>query len=666
MPRDQGVNEGLAQEFHGHGEASFLRLLEEALGRKRLGSWGLGLLVLLLTVAGLPWLGEDLDRAALDMTVRAAAAWRTPHPDLVIVGIDTETLATVPERWPWPRDRYARLLEAVASTGPRLIIFDLLLQQLETRDAGVGDRALAATLQRLGNVHLISLIEQKLTDADVQKRHFRSASLFREAAAGEGFVWSWVDGDGLVRSFVLRDALLERSSCVLQVARLLRPDLPDPPAADEEGLSRSLVAFARRGGETPFWSALDFLEGRVPTGTLAGRVVVLGATAPILHDFHRTALGLITGPRLLAAMLDTLLQNRVAIRPVGRAWRLFLVIFGVLAGGWATRRGGRRPWVGLVGGILATLVLWAAICLGGGLALPFFPLWAGCVLAGLTVIALTRLLELLSWQALQAEAAAAGLVQRQLFPPATWNGQEFVSFGSCQPCSAAGGDYFDTVKLGDQDNLFLVCDVAGHGIGAAMVASMLKSAVASFEDQEGFSLETAINRLNGLLFRLFRQRKMVTGVFCRLEEKTRRVTLVSAGHVTSLIVRADGRVEEVGAPSFPLGMRAVTRLKMVPISLEPGDTLVLYSDGLIETVDWQNKMLGYPGFKTMLARRAPLVPGAGVVDQILEEIRRFAKGRPAADDMTILLLHRRQGPFSSVAPPDSPGVEIVLPSGSES
>lgn len=645
---------------------SFLKQLEERLGRKRLGWWGLSLAGLLLVVVGLPWLGEDIDRVAIDTAVRMAAAGRAPHPDLVIVGIDTETLAAVPERWPWPRQRYARLLEAIGAAGPRLIVFDVLLQQLETADGGAGDQELAATLRRLGNVHLISLIERRSTELELQKRHYRSAPLFREAAAGEGFVWAWVDGDGMVRSFVVRDEHLGRASCVLNVAQRLRADLPSPPPADAEGLSHSLIAFARRGGETPTWSALDFLEGRVPAGALAGRVVLVGATAPILHDFHRTAIGLIAGPRLLAATLDTLLQDRVATRPSGRGWRLLLVVLGCLGGGWLTRRGSRRPWVALGLGLAIALAGWAALFLGAGLCLSVFPLLIGWLVAGLAVIALTRLLELLAWQTLQAEASAAGLVQRQLFPPPAWDGQEFMSYGRCVPCSAAGGDYFDVVKLGEQDTLFLVCDVAGHGIGAAMVASMLKSALASLEDQAGFSLESAVTRLNGLLFRLFHGKKMVTGVFCRLEEATRRMTLLSAGHVKSLLVKADGQVEEIGAPAYPLGVRPVARLKMVPLALEPGDTLAMYTDGLVETVDWYNEVLGYSRFKAMLARRAPLVPGPDVVDQILDEVRQFAKGRPAADDMTILLVHRRQAGRPVVLQDGSPPVEIVRNSRLES
>jgi serine phosphatase RsbU (regulator of sigma subunit) len=560
----------------------------------------------------------------------------------VIVGIDTETLAAVPDRWPWPRSRYSRLLSAIASAGPRLIVFDFLLQQPESSDGGAGDRELAATLGRLGNVHLISLIEQKATTVDLQKRHYRSDPAFRQAAAGEGFVWTWVDTDGLVRSFVLHDALMNKDSCVLGLARLLHPDPVRVPAPDGEGISRSLIAFAGGGGETPTLSALDFLEGRIPPGSLAGRVVFLGGTAPILHDYHRTCRGLLAGTRLLTATLDTLLQDRVTTLHHGRFWRLLMVGLGFLLGGGVTLRGMTRPWLALSVGLCLAALGWGILLVPGKTCLPLFPLLAGFLMAGVGMIALTRLMELLSWQALQAEAAAAGLVQRQLFPAPGWKSGEFVSFGCCQPCTSAGGDYFDVVQLGEQDTLFLVSDVAGHGIGAAMVAAMLKSAIASLQNREGFTLETAVTQLNDLLFRLFHGRKMVTGVFCRLEAERRRLTLISAGHVVSLIVRRNGEVEEVGLPGLPLGVRAFTRLKMVPLSLEPGDTLVLYTDGVIETIDWKEQPLGYPAWKALLAAKAPLVPDARVVDGLLAQVRAHAKGFEATDDVTLLLLHRRE------------------------
>ncbi|NLI77721.1 MAG: CHASE2 domain-containing protein [Candidatus Riflebacteria bacterium] len=635
---------------------AWVKRLETMVGRKRLLGWAVGLGAILLVIVLLPSLGAGLDRAALDLVTRLATPWRSPHPDLEIVGIDTPTLAAVPDRWPWPRDRYARLLEAVASAGPRLIVLDLLLQHPEESDGGAGDRALAATLRRLGNVQLISLLEQKETAADLLKRHFRSAPVFREAAAGEGFVWSWVDPDGVVRSFVLRDDLLDKDSCVLDLARrLCGAALPVPPP-EEQGLSRSLVAFAGRGGMTPIRSALDFLEGRVPPDSLAGKVVFLGATAPILHDVHRTGLGLLPGTFLLAATLDTLLQGRLTTRPTGRAWRLGLALLGAVLGAWVVGRSPVRPWAALLAGLLACGTVWTAVLLAGTCCLPLFPLVASFLLAGLAAIALLRLLELLAWQALQAEAAAAGLVQRQLFPPPAWQDGEFVSFGCCQPCSAAGGDYFDAVQLGEQDRLFLVNDVAGHGIGAAMVASMLKSAIASLQGQQGFSLEQAVERLNALLYRLFHGRKMVTGVFCRLETRTRRLTLVSAGHVVSLIVRADGKVDEVGLPGLPLGVRPTTRLHMVPLALHPGDTLVMYTDGVVETVDWEDQALGYPAWKSLLAARAPLVPDAVTVDGLLADVRAHARGYEATDDVTLLLLHRRAGPSGpETTLPTAPG-----------
>ncbi len=623
---------------------AWVKRLETMVGRQRLLGWAAALVVILLAVVLLPSLGEGLDRAALDLVTRLATPWRTPHPDLEIVGIDTATLAAVPDRWPWPRHRYARLLEAIASAGPRLIVLDLLLQHPEESDGGAGDRDLAATLRRLGRVHLISLLEQKETAADLQKRHFRSAQIFREAAAGEGFVWSWVDPDGVVRSFVLRDDCLGKESCALSLARRLQDRPLTVPPPDDQGLSRSLVTFAGRGGVTPTRSALEFLEGKVPSGSLAGKVILLGATAPILHDVHRTSLGLVPGTFLLAATLDTLLQGRLTTRPTGLAWRLVLALLGAALGAWMVGRAPARPWAALLAGLLVCGTGWTAVLLAGTCCLPLFPLLAGFLLAGLAAIALLRLAELLAWQALQAEAAAAGLVQRQLFPPPAWEDDEFASFGYCQPCSAAGGDYFDAVQLGEKDRLFLVNDVAGHGIGAAMVAAMLKSAIASLQGQEGFSLEQAVERLNALLYRLFHGRKMVTGVFCRLETRTRRLTLVSAGHVVSLIVRSDGKVDEVGLPGLPLGVRPATRVHMVPLVLSPGDTLVMYTDGVVETVDWEDKTLGYPAWKTLLAARAPLVPDAATVDGLLAEVRAHAHGREATDDVTLLLLHRRAGP----------------------
>ncbi|HOY66643.1 MAG TPA: CHASE2 domain-containing protein [Candidatus Ozemobacteraceae bacterium] len=625
----------------GSGEEVTRARLEALLGRKRLLSWIAAAAAVLLVVAGIPDLGAGFDRAALDLVTRLATPWRAPHPDLVIVGIDTETLAAVTDRWPWPRDRYARLLAAVGAAGPRAIVFDILLQHLEPADGGAGDRALAETLRRLGNVHLISLLERQETEFGRQKRHFRSAPLFRQAAAGEGFVWAWVDPDGIVRSFVLRDGQMELNSCALSMARLLGSEPSPLPPPDEEGRSRGLIAFAGRGGAVPTLSARDFLEGRIPAGALTGKTVFLGVTAPILHDFHRTCHGLMAGTRLLSACTDTLVQRRLIVQHEGRGWRLVLVLLGFLAGAGLVRARPNRPWSALTAGTALGGLGWALALFAAGHALPPFPLLAGLLVAGLSGIALVRLVQLLSLQTLQAEAAAAGQVQRQLFPPPIWNSEEYTSYGCCQPCSAAGGDYFDVLPVGEEETVFLVNDVAGHGIGAAMVASILKASITLQQDRESFSLDQAVDRLNALLFRLFRGRKMVTGVFCRLEHRAHRLTLISAGHVASMIVRAGGTVEEIGKPGLPLGVRAATRVIPVEMEFFPGDTLVLYTDGVVEMIDRQGAPLGYPAWKDLLAARAPLVPNAETVGELLGKVRAHGQGLEPGDDVTLLLLHRR-------------------------
>lgn len=632
----------------GNGEDVTWARLESLLGRKRLLSWVAAAAAVLLVVAGFPDLGAGFDRGALDLATRLATPWRAPHPDLVIVGIDTETLAAVPDRWPWPRDRYARLLAAIGAAEPRAIVFDILLQHPEPADGGAGDRALAETLRRLANVHLISLLEQQETEFERRKRHFRSAPLFRQAAAGEGFVWAWVDPDGIVRSFVLRDEQMELNSCALSMARLLGSEPISLPQPDEEGRSRGLIAFASRGGVVPTLSALDFLEGRIPAGALAGKTVFLGVTAPILHDFHRTCHGLIPGTRLLSACTDTLAQHRLILRHEGRGWRLVLVLLGFLVSAGLIRARPARPWVALAAGTILGGLGWAVVLFAAGHALPPFPLLAGLLVAGLSSIALLRLVQLLSLQTLQAEAAAAGQVQRQLFPPPVWNSGEYISFGCCQPCSAAGGDYFDVIPVGEEETVFLVNDVAGHGIGAAMVASMLKAAITTLQDRESFSLGQAVDRLNALLFRLFHGRKMVTGVFCRLEHRTHRLTLISAGHVASMIVRAGGAVEELGKPGLPLGVRATTRVIPVEMEFLPGDTLVLYTDGVVEMIDRQGTPLGYPAWKELLAARAPLVPDTETVGELLAKVRAHGQGLEAGDDVTLLLLHRQAAPAVTV------------------
>ncbi len=612
--------------------------------RTRLGPWQANLL---LTAFFCVWLlpaffrtaTEWAERLSLDAAQMAFSPFRSPDPRLMMINIDTATLQAVPHRWPWPRSEYHRLCQRLLAADPRFLVIDILFQHLEGDKPSEGDLALAELFRRSGRVGLISVVEETPSPEGLQLRHFRSDKLFREAAVLDGFVWGQYDVDHTIRSVTLADERLGAQSCAIQTARHLNPQLP-LPRPDAHGLIRGQLAFLRGQGGIPSVSALDVLEGRVATETLKDRILFLGVTADILHDWHKSPLGVISGLEILTTSLDSLLHRRLVSR-VDTFWaRLAAILIGGFLGLFLVRSGGRTS---LVRSIAAAAGIWGLLLLQStlsGVHPPVAPLILAWVFCSVCWVVTLDTLAFVDLQLARAEAEAAGKIQANLFPSSEWIHESYVCRGKCIPWEAAGGDLFDIISLPDGRLLCLVLDVAGHGFGAAMVTVMAKTVSALLEQKRELTPESLIEQINAVVFRFLKKKKHMTGVFALLTPDTGEVQLISAGHLPSYLVRRNGEIEEMGKPGFPLGMRQNLKVTEQRMTMNPGDTLVLYTDGIVEAVNWQNEQLGFDRWREALRDLLTTSFDQDIFNRAVSIIQRHTRQRPFQDDVTLLFLHR--------------------------
>ncbi|NCB39057.1 MAG: CHASE2 domain-containing protein [Erysipelotrichia bacterium] len=301
--------------------------------KRRTCYWVIGsLLMSILIVTFLPSSTNALDYQILDLFQNLLRPFRAHHPDMFLIGIDTDTLAHAKERWPWPRERFAQLVEVIAKGQPRILIWDFALDHLEQENGSPGDQRLAEAFRKAGLVALVSTINSYQTIEGLQKRLFRNVPLFRKVASFEGFACCVVDDDGVFRRFIIRDENLGADSCALQVFQGLSGKTCHLPPFNEVGQTSCFLAFATRGGDIPSVKAVDLLRGAVSPALLKNKIVVVGATAPVLQDYHLTSRGTMAGPRILATALDTMLQHRVARVEDGWPARLVAVSLGCLGG----------------------------------------------------------------------------------------------------------------------------------------------------------------------------------------------------------------------------------------------------------------------------------------------------------------------------------------------
>jgi sigma-B regulation protein RsbU (phosphoserine phosphatase) len=177
----------------------------------------------------------------------------------------------------------------------------------------------------------------------------------------------------------------------------------------------------------------------------------------------------------------------------------------------------------------------------------------------------------------------------------------------------------------------LVADVSGHGVPAALIASMVKLAAAS---QRAFAADPS-RFLSGMNSALLgnTQNQFVTSAYVHLDSESRELRYSAAGRPPMLLLR-NGRIMEVEQNGLMLAAFDFASYSNVVRRLEPGDRLVLYTDGIVEASDAAGDFFGQHALVELLRKTAGLSPSAAA-DSIISSVRKWAARQD--DDLTVLL-----------------------------
>lgn len=371
----------------------------------------LAMIALLVTGSGLL---VRVDHLVFDTGQRLN--WRRTAPDVLIVAIDQDSLERL-GRWPWPRERHARVLDIVCAAGPAAIGVDIAFSEHSADPSD--DRVLADALARCAKVVLPLVIES--TRAGGQLLESPPIAPLLAAAAGIGRIGVHLDEDGIGRSVYLREGLGSAvwpllAEEVLRVGEQLPAGMvPESALVDRPEQRDQLVRSQQRRfefvgppGSVQRLSYARVLEGLIPPETFAGKIVLVGATAVGLGDFLPTpvsALGQpMPGVEIQANVLLSIRDGRL-ISELGKAPTLLLaLLLACVPLLWL-------PRLMALPGLLAS-TLWV-FALGAACALlpVFWQLWfapAGALLAGLFAY------PLWSWRRLEAARRHLDQELRQL------------------------------------------------------------------------------------------------------------------------------------------------------------------------------------------------------------------------------------------------------------
>jgi phosphoserine phosphatase RsbU/P len=240
-------------------------------------------------------------------------------------------------------------------------------------------------------------------------------------------------------------------------------------------------------------------------------------------------------------------------------------------------------------------------------------------------------------QRLEQEINIARDIQQALLPR-NFPDHPHISISGCNyPCLSVGGDYFDVFPLDDHRTAFLIADVSGKGLGAALLTTMLQGALS------GMTLGTdparVFNHVNRFLCDHAEVGRYATMFFAILDDNG-NLDFINAGHPSPFLIRRGVAQEPFSEGSYPVGLVPEAQYTVSHVKLEAGDTLVLFSDGVTEAMDPDEQLFGVPRLRDVLTGKMEC-PLDQLQKSVLEAVENFSRGASQADDLTLLIVRYR-------------------------
>ena len=238
---------------------------------------------------------------------------------------------------------------------------------------------------------------------------------------------------------------------------------------------------------------------------------------------------------------------------------------------------------------------------------------------------------------LDEELRTAYTIQSRLLPAQLPDIEGYVFAGSNVPARSVSGDYYDVVVRPDGRMYFIIADVSGKGITAALVMSSVATAFSIFTRTDPTPAEL-VAELNATLAPKTAPTKFVTLVAGVLDPRTGDVEFANAGHVAPLVITKDG-VEQLTTTDMVVGLFPHAKYRNQRITLGSGDSIVLFTDGVTEAENPAEEQLGLDpvaGLVTTLHG----TPAPRILETIETHVRDFVGDAPAGDDITMLALTR--------------------------
>ena len=273
---------------------------------------------------------------------------------------------------------------------------------------------------------------------------------------------------------------------------------------------------------------------------------------------------------------------------------------------------------------------------------PLFSEGTLAILIGFLLMNLLVLLEVADRLSLKRDLEVAREIQQAMLPDGMWSGPGVEAFGLTKPANTVGGDFYDILPRPDGTVIVALGDVAGKASPAALLMALLLAMMRTLVD-EGLSIADLVKRLNLQIGKHAPPSRFITLFVASYDPRTGQLQFVNAGQTPPLLRRHNGKIERLTTGGIALGMFEGSTYAAGLAHMEPGDAIVMYSDGITEAEDPAGIAFDEAGLERTLALYPGTFPeatAASVGQAIFDAVERHRRDSRLADDLSVLVLSR--------------------------
>src|SRR6266404_8894393 len=244
--------------------------------------------------------------------------------------------------------------------------------------------------------------------------------------------------------------------------------------------------------------------------------------------------------------------------------------------------------------------------------------------------------QMIEKQRLQAQLEVARQVQLELLPGRDPQLEGFDISAYNFPTEEVSGDYYDWVRIYDDQIGIVIADVSGKGVPAALLMAFLRASLRA-ATHIGYSPHISMSKVNYLLWESIERNQFVTAFYGILDTTNRTLSYSNAGHNPPFLMDSDGTVRFEERGGVPLGMFRDSRYYEYFETIEPGEVFVLYTDGVTEAMNSTDEEYGRDRLVAAV-RQCRDLPAREMIDFIHRELTAWTEGEGAHDDVTFFII----------------------------